>query len=518
MSQQKAPGSNGMQADDDDYEHLRQFAGYNLTSVINNPKESTYDFLMETFYPQQEEFVTTTNIAPHPDLEAITMKDFDKHLATARLAQKFKRSRAQPMDSAVRAAAAATAMAEAEHNVIRCFEQIPKTFFDPDFTIEGMIRGASTDHDSTITMQDDLSQHLDLVEVTLMNQISSKSESFFAAMNNQEQLQLVVSESCAKVTALRGQIKSLQTAMVTNNLRLTQLSCRKKNTAQLHQKMRRTVEIMNTEKKVEVLLNKLDYQGALNLIDSAQHVLNTELGGVHCLRKMGNKLKEYKKVILDRISHDYVTICVNSDFGMGEDDLDEAADIEKQLAPIVKGLLKMGKMAIAVGRYKTELMDNVRIVVRTVVKDHTQPDHDGEGVADQNDRQMADSLKNLPEDVFLSCMECVYEHLLMVLRRAASIHEFLKGVNAAELEQEEAGTAQVQGAGAGSSEGGGGVAAEEEGPNKGARSYTLHIATKLHITPRSQQSYSLHLARNLRPHQPLTAACIRKPHKQQPNK
>jgi vacuolar protein sorting-associated protein 54 len=407
MSAQKTPS---MFDGDDDYEHLRQFAGYNLTSVINNPKESTYDFLMETFYPTQEEFVPTTNIAPHPDLEAITMKDFENHLATAKLAQKFKRSRAQPMDSAVRAAAAATAMAEAEHNVIRCFESIPKTFFDPDFSVEDMIRSTlESEAEGTITMQDDLCQHLDLVEVTLMNQIASKSDSFFEAMSNQEQLQLVVSESCTKVKALRDRIKSLQTAMVTNNLRLSQLSCRKQNTSQLHQKMRRTVAIMNTEKKVESLLSKLDYQGALNLIESAQHVLNTELGGVHCLRKMGNKLKEYKKVILDRISHDYVTLCVNSDFGMAEDELDEAADIEKQLAPIVKGLLRMGKMAIAVARYKTELCDNVRIVVRTVVKDHTQPDHEGEGVAEESDKQMADRFKNLPEDVFLSCMECVYE-------------------------------------------------------------------------------------------------------------
>ena len=118
----------------DDDEIARDFAGYNLTSVLNNPRESAFDFLYETFYPTQEEFAP--NIAPMADLEAITMKDFEAHLATAKLAQKFKRNRAQPMDSAVRAAAAATAMAEAEHNVIRCFETIPREYFNPNFSLE----------------------------------------------------------------------------------------------------------------------------------------------------------------------------------------------------------------------------------------------------------------------------------------------------------------------------------------------------------------------------------------------
>ena len=36
--------------DDDDVEHLRQFAGCNLHSVMVNPRETTYDFLYDTFY------------------------------------------------------------------------------------------------------------------------------------------------------------------------------------------------------------------------------------------------------------------------------------------------------------------------------------------------------------------------------------------------------------------------------------------------------------------------------------
>jgi hypothetical protein len=40
----------GADDDDEDVEHLRQFAGCNLHSVMVNPRETTYDFLYDALY------------------------------------------------------------------------------------------------------------------------------------------------------------------------------------------------------------------------------------------------------------------------------------------------------------------------------------------------------------------------------------------------------------------------------------------------------------------------------------
>jgi hypothetical protein len=99
------------------------------------------------------------------------------------------------------AAAAAAAAAAVDEETAAALRTIPAEFFDSTFTLSD---GASfTRHvvDATPERQETLNDHVDTVEVCLMRQISSQSESFFEALSNLQELREHVTAASAKVRA-----------------------------------------------------------------------------------------------------------------------------------------------------------------------------------------------------------------------------------------------------------------------------------------------------------------------------
>ena len=105
----------------------------------------------------------------------------------------------------------------------------------------------------------------------------------------------------------------------------------------------------------------------------------------------------------------------------------------KRLAPLARGLLGSQLLGTAVARYKQELLGEIKVVVRTVVAESLSGASASDGRAsgtEQSDGTAAVKLRALPPHAFLGCMEMAFEHLLIVLRRAAAVRAALQRLEA----------------------------------------------------------------------------------------
>lgn len=86
---------------------------------------------------------------------------------------------------------------------MKCFQMVPKVFFRMDYDLtqpgdfENIILNKSTGS------QDQLAAYLDMVELSLLKQISSRSDKFFEACTAQDDLNNRVAEACDQVSQLR---------------------------------------------------------------------------------------------------------------------------------------------------------------------------------------------------------------------------------------------------------------------------------------------------------------------------
>ena len=129
-----------------------------------------------------------------------------------------------------------------------------------------------------------------------------------------------------------------------------------------------------------------------------------------------------------------------------------SGSVSSRLAPLARGLLMSGLLSTAVARYKQELLGEIKVVIRTVVAESltsaktaddgsSGPATEGPGGAGDHsgsDRSASEKLRTLPPHAFLGCMEMAFEHLLLVLRRAAAVHATLQRFTASAGEEVEA--------------------------------------------------------------------------------
>ena len=124
------------------------------------------------------------------------------------------RARASRNHNQAAAGAAPGVVSESAVDPSVTLKDVPEQYFAPSFSLE---EPATFDREVVAVdfeHQEELSHHLDMVEVTLLRQISSQSELFFSALSNLQDLREHVTAASARVRTLRQVNHGLQQQMV----------------------------------------------------------------------------------------------------------------------------------------------------------------------------------------------------------------------------------------------------------------------------------------------------------------
>jgi hypothetical protein len=256
---------------------------------------------------------------------------------------------------------------------------VPGFYFNKSFRLEDnetfeqtglSLEGTSSEQS---VLQEKLSYHLDIVEQNLMYKIQERSESFYKALDELQELYAEVDSTMETIHRFRDCMRRLDERLVGHALRIAQLRRRKKNMEELHRKLSLVATVRQTQHNIQILLSCSDFVAALDLISSAQHLLETELVGVHSLRDTAAQLKEMKGVVhkmmsaelvslstgRDRMMHDTSGVCGELTAHAHTDSdtlsmLDPAslAGVEDQLLALALALVRAGKLPDVLIEYK----------------------------------------------------------------------------------------------------------------------------------------------------------------------
>ena len=321
-----------------------------------------------------------------------------------------------------------------------------------------------------LVLHERLTSYLDSVEVCLLKQISSKANTFFAALKNLRNFKNEVNESCAKMRTLRGLVRLLKQSLVIDLAKVPQNRIRRRNLERLSHTVALMTEVRSTKKTVQSLLEVGDYHGSLNLIDRVQSVLKEELSGLTCMRHLSRQLLKFQNLIRDTMCDRFLELAVSLDLSRhtttsshdddeeedSEQDQEEEEDknrrirqrleLKEKLLPLVRGLLRIGHLQNLISKYRTRVSELLTRVIKTSVSASlnetellvaaaaSELNTKDEEAKDSNKNTNVKSvsvvtqLRSLGPQGFMSLLEVVLEHLSIVTTRASEIHRTLMSV------------------------------------------------------------------------------------------
>lgn len=194
--------------------------------------------------------------------------------------------------------------------------EIPDVFLDHNFKVSDKDFFASLlQPNQQILKQEELSQYLDLVEMSILNQISNQSESFFSALCTVQDLFVKMSFLCVWIKKVRIRIRAIKQSLVERTLALFQKHRRLEN----HRKVLRVVEsikkFQNSLQTVKALMSSGEYLYAVELLEIAKNLILDELGSFSSLHAFRFKIDEMKRLLMKLLISDLDHIAFVSNIG-----------------------------------------------------------------------------------------------------------------------------------------------------------------------------------------------------------
>ncbi|KAE9461491.1 hypothetical protein C3L33_06605, partial [Rhododendron williamsianum] len=175
--------------------------------------------------------------------------------------------------------------------LVACLREVPALYFKEDFALEEGPTFRAACPFSTVSenlgLQEKLSQYLDVVELHLVKEISLRSNSFFEAQGQLEDLNVKIAEGCSRIRELKETIRLLDSDLVDSAREIQDLNSTRSNLLALQQKLRLILYVNQALSALNLLVSSADCAGALDVTDDLQHLLDgNELTGLHCFRHL----------------------------------------------------------------------------------------------------------------------------------------------------------------------------------------------------------------------------------------
>ncbi|KAF1789384.1 Vps54-likeVacuolar protein sorting-associated protein 54, C-terminal [Phytophthora cactorum] len=380
---------------------------HNLHSVLTNPKANNWGgALLDAFYPTLDVDIA---LAPFPGLADVSTRDFQPYLRQfGTNAAKYEDNHVKPVSEQL-SSSNVPSISVADEDVTKCLDVVPNLFFRPDFdltdpnTFEEVMNMPNA-----TSLQEELTTYLDRVEFTLLRQVSSRSDRFFEASADQEVMKQSIKVACDQVATLRWEVKSAESA-------------------------------------VEALVQCQDYTNALNLIESSQTILREHLQGIHGLSALSEKFRGYRGFISTQISQRFISVITSPEWTFQDEEEaafsdkkkqnslgDEKDTVQQETKRLVDVLFRLDALDDTVKTYLDQLNEEIRVVVKTVVTEtiavsSSSKNSSGSdlGASSGSESKVSIQLRALTSDEFLQCVQMIFEHLLMLLKRAVVVQDIL---------------------------------------------------------------------------------------------
>jgi vacuolar protein sorting-associated protein 54 len=225
---------------------------------------------------------------------------------------------------------------------------------------------------------------LDITETNISKQISTKANSFFYAMNSQDEVQEHVSRTCTAVKSLRSNIKFIDEKVVLTAIRIIKLVSLQIKYKQLVEKLELMSTVYQTQPTIQLHLASSEFTGALDLISMSQDILRQDLRGVRALRHYDSQFSEIEKAI-DKILHQefnkFVINELSRDFTHGT----TLSNTEK-LSSLVLGILRL-KTSNFIDLLKEEIFIYLKSTIKQTCVEYVSKTDDESFVSNSSNKE-----------------------------------------------------------------------------------------------------------------------------------
>lgn len=234
----------------------------------------------------------------------------------------------------------------------------------------------------------------------------------------------------------------LRNGLADKTLDIVSLHRRQKRIAELHEVVTMIESVKNAESAVEALVQCHDYTGALDLIESAQVTLREHVKGIHGLSSLSEKFQGYRGFIITQISQRYISIVTSPEWMFHEDERSSISSnssgkhdkdpLTIELKQLIEVLFRLDALNDVIAKYRDQLNEEIKVVVKTVVTETIAVSSSSknntagaDGDAPSTESKVSLQLRALNSDEFLQCVQMIFEHLIMVLKRAVVVQNIL---------------------------------------------------------------------------------------------
>ncbi|KAK9064384.1 hypothetical protein SSX86_015766 [Deinandra increscens subsp. villosa] len=348
--------------------------------------------------------------------------------------------------------------------LVACLREVPALYFKEDFALEdgATFRAASpfsTVAENTV-LQEKLSQYLDVVELHLVKEISLRSNSFFEAQGQLEDLNLKIVEGCSRIRELKETIRLLDVDLVDSARQIQDLNLTRSDLLALQEKLRLILYVNQSLAALKLLVTSADCAGALDVTDDLKHFLTgNQLTGLHCFRHLEDHVAAAINSVNSILSAEFLRVSV-SDAGdkdmvilskakagiasqRNEEDNEEYWDQEDtvsfhdQLLPLIVGLLRTAKLPTVLRIYRDTVISDMKTAIKSVVAELLpvllgRPlDSDfksGDRIvdADGGGSSLANKLRSLSSESFVQLLGTIFKIVQAHLLRAAEVKKAIE--------------------------------------------------------------------------------------------
>ncbi|KAL8161855.1 hypothetical protein V2J09_013344 [Rumex salicifolius] len=441
---------------------------HNLSSILNNPHTSRSGDASWVGWWSSSTSVALPEFAPintvRPELE-INKSDFRPYLNV--VSEQFNRfediqihASKESVDSVL-----VNGIGGQGEALVACLREVPALYFKEDFQLEdgGTFRAAcpfSTVAENLV-LQERLSQYLDVVELHLVKEISLRSNSFFEAQRQLEDLNVKVVEGCTRIRELKDGVRLLDVDLVDSAMEIQRLSASRSNLLSVQKKMRLILYVNQALAALKLLVSSSDSAGALDIVDDLQNLLDgDELTGLHCFRHLQGHVESSIDAINSILSAEFMRAslhdtgdsdsmiflrekekaCTPSN-GRVDDDMlhvQETSNYRDLLLPVVIGLLRTAKLPSVLRFYRDTLTVDMKTAIKTavaellpvlVVRPQESDFSTGDRTVDSDGGgSLASRLRSLSSESFVELLASIFCIVLAHLVRAAEVKKSIEWI------------------------------------------------------------------------------------------
>eukprot|EP00804_Cyclotella_cryptica_P006867 CCRYP_010965-RA/>CCRYP_010965-RA protein AED:0.07 eAED:0.07 QI:0/0/0/1/1/1/4/0/1501 len=332
----------------------------------------------------------------------------------------------------------------------------------------------------TLRKPETFTSHLDAIELALLDQVRSKSDSFFRETNRFSELQHLVTASVDEVRNLRTDLQSLRERCVTNVELVPIMDDSRRDLRAILRVLEAAEDVVNCKASIASLMSAGDHLGAVEAIRLARSLLAAPpigeddttsndddlekddvstsnddvdanghppqhklcLGKLKALSKVGEQLNEYEKLVVRNLTDELVDTFLSwgSSQNSGGDDTGNTFDYRSpprvalsfdrrsKIRGVVQSLRLCGQLSGAGVAYQKRLCELISVTVKAIVTECVADAATaaGSGAADQGAlaKGTMAGVASMSLEQFLDCINMLFEQVLGLLWGAVAVNKF----------------------------------------------------------------------------------------------